>query len=248
MILPAKTFAILASVTLIACSPGSSSDSERADPAVSASTSAIVADDHFHPKGKAPSEHTKRILRDAAAGLPFDDDRDFEEYSRGFIAAADSKVIMADAGHVAWDMEKYGFVLENDALDSVHPSLLRQSKLNMNFGLYEVIPGIYQVRGFALANITFVKGDTGWIVFDPTEASESARAAKELLDEHVGELPVVAVVYSHNHGDHWAGVRGIVDEADVQAGRVQISATREFWDQAISEQVFAGNAMNRRMF
>jgi len=155
---------------------------------------------------------------------------------------------MADAGHVAWDMEKFDFVLEQDEFDSVHPSLLRQSKLNMNYGLYEVIPGIYQVRGFDLANITFIKGDTGWIVFDPLTASETARAAKELVDEHLGELPVVAVIYSHNHGDHWAGVRGIVDEADVRSGKVQIIAPRNFMQHAISEQVFAGNAMNRRMF
>ena len=244
----AKSFAVIASLALLACSPESSTSGENTEPTASTSTSAVVADDHFHPKGKAPSEHTKEVLREAAAGLPFDDDRDFEEYARGFIGAPDSKVIMADAGHVAWDMEKYGFVLENDELGSVHPSLLRQSKLNLNFGLYEVIPGIYQVRGFALANITFIKGDSGWIVFDPTEAAESARAAKELLDEHLGEMPVVAVVYSHNHGDHWGGVRGIVDGADVEAGRVQIIAPRDFMVHAIAENVYAGNAMNRRMF
>jgi len=96
--------------------------------------------------------------------------------------------------------------------------------------------------------MTFVEGDTGWIVFDPLTASETARAAKELVDEHLGERPVVAVIYSHNHGDHWAGVRGIVDEADVSAGDVQIIAPRDFMAYAISEQVFAGNAMNRRMF
>jgi len=208
----------------------------------------VSAQEHFHPKGKPPSEHTKEVLRAARATLPFDDDRDFEEYRRGFIAAPDSRTIEADAGHVAWDMEKFDFVLEQDDFDSIHPSLLRQSKLNMNYGLYEVIPGIYQVRGFALANITFIRGETGWIVFDPTEAAESARAAKELLDEHVAELPVVAVIYSHNHGDHWGGVRGIVDEADVSAGRVQIIAPRDFMEHAISEQVFAGNAMNRRLF
>ena len=204
--------------------------------------------DHFDPKGKLPSEHTKKVLEKARATLPFADKRDFEEYKRGFIAAPDYRKIMADAGHVAWDMEKFDFVLEQDEFDSVHPSLLRQSKLNMNYGLYEVIPGIYQVRGFDLANITFVKGDTGWIVFDPLTASETARAAKELVDEHLGELPVVAVIYSHNHGDHWAGVRGIVDEADVRSGKVQIIAPRNFMQHAISEQVFAGNAMNRRMF
>jgi alkyl sulfatase BDS1-like metallo-beta-lactamase superfamily hydrolase len=93
---------------------------------------------------------------------------------------------------------------------------VRQSQLNMNFGLYEVIPGIYQVRGFDLANITFIKGNTGWIVFDPMSAAETARAAKELVDKHLGERPVVAVVHSHNHGDHWGGVRGIVDEAELR--------------------------------
>ena len=149
---------------------------------------------HFDPKGKPPSEHTKAILKAAKAELPFSDTRDFDEYAKGFIAAPDSKIIEADAGHVAWDMERYNFLLEQDEFDSIHPSLVRQSQLNMNFGLYEVIPGIYQVRGFALANITFVKGETGWIVFDPTEAAESARAAKDLHDEHVEELPVVAVI------------------------------------------------------
>ena len=206
------------------------------------------AEEHFHPKGKPPSVHTIAKLKEAKAGLPFADKRDFDEQKKGFIAAPESKKIMADAGHAAWDLERFDFLLESDEFDSIHPSLTRQSKLNMNYGLYEVIPGIYQVRGFDLANITFIKGETGWIVFDPLTASETARAAKELVDEHLGERPVVAVIYSHNHGDHWAGVRGIVEEADVRAGKVQIIAPRDFMNHAISEQVFAGNAMNRRMF
>jgi alkyl sulfatase BDS1-like metallo-beta-lactamase superfamily hydrolase len=110
-----------------------------------------------------------------------------------------------------------------------------------------VIPGFYQVRGFDLANITFVQGKTGWIVFDPLTAAETAAAAKKLVDEHLGEKPVVAVVYSHSHADHWGGVRGIVDEADVRAGRVQIIAPRGFMQFAVSENIFAGNAMNRRL-
>lgn len=203
---------------------------------------------HFDPKGKAPSEFTKKILSDVKSTLPFNDKRDFEEQEKGFIAAPEYRKIMADAGHVAWDMEKFDFLLEQDEFESVHPSLVRQSKLNMNYGLYEVIPGIYQVRGFDLANITFVRGKTGWIVFDPLTAAETARAAKLLVDEQLGELPVVAVIYSHNHGDHWAGVRGIVDEADVRSGKVQIIAPIGFMHNAISEQVYAGNAMNRRLF
>jgi alkyl sulfatase BDS1-like metallo-beta-lactamase superfamily hydrolase len=240
----------VACLAVAGCSPADAPDPSASAPAAKAkaSSNSVLAKDHFHPKGKAPSEHTKRILIEARSDLPFSDKRDFEEYAKGFIAAPDSKIIEADAGHVAWDMERFNFLLEQDEFDSIHPSLVRQSQLNMNFGLYEVIPGIYQVRGFALANITFVRGETGWIVFDPTEASESARAAKDLLDEHVEELPVVAVIYSHNHGDHWAGVRGIVDEADVRSGKVPIIAPRDFMKHAIAENMYAGNAMNRRMY
>ncbi len=228
-------------LVVVACSP---SDTTVAD----AETSAAASVDHFHPKGKPPSEHTIRVLQEARSDLPFADDRDFEEQQRGFIAAPESKKIMADAGHVAWDLERFDFLLESDDFESIHPSLVRQSKLNMNFGLYEVSPGIYQVRGFDLSNITFVRGETGWIVFDPLISAETARAAKELVDEHLDVLPIVAVVYSHSHGDHWGGVRGIVDEADVQAGTVQIIAPRDFMSYAIAENVSAGNAMNRRLF
>jgi len=204
---------------------------------------------HFHPKGKPPSEHTIKVLEQARTTLPFADKRDFEEQSKGFIAAPDSMKIMADAGHVAWDMERYQFLATGEDFDSIHPSLQRQAVLNLNFGLYEVLKDkIYQVRGFDLANITFVRGKTGWIVFDPTTAAETARAGLELVDKHLGKLPVVAVIYSHSHADHFAGVRGIVDEADVRSGKVQIIAPRDFMDHAISENVYAGNAMNRRLF
>ena len=107
---------------------------------------------------------------------------------------------------------------------------------------------IYQVRGFDLANISFIKSDTGWIVFDTLTAKETAAAALKLINEQLGERPVVAVVYSHTHGDHFGGVRGVVDEADVKSGKVKLIAPVGFMHHALSENVFAGNAMNRRMY
>jgi alkyl sulfatase BDS1-like metallo-beta-lactamase superfamily hydrolase len=204
---------------------------------------------HFHPKGKAPSKFTMDLLNKSRADLPFADTRDFEEQKKGLIAPMKEMKIMADAGHVAWDMERFQFLEKQDDFDSIHPSLLRQSVLNNNYGLYEVIPGIYQVRGFDLSDITFVRGKTGWIVFDPLVSAEPVRAAWKLFQDHVGEgLPVSAVIFSHTHGDHWGGVRGIVDEADVRSGKVPLIAPIDFMDHTISENVYAGNAMNRRLF
>ena len=141
------------------------------------STSVIAAPEgHFDPKGKAPSKHTIAVLEEARASLPFADKRDFDEQKKGFMAAPATSTIKADAGHVAWDLERFNWLMESENFDSIHPSLVRQSKLNMNNGLYEVVPGFYQVRGFDLANVTFVKGKTGWIVFDPLTAAELARA------------------------------------------------------------------------
>ena len=204
---------------------------------------------HFHPKGKAPSKHTLEVLRKAREGLPFADTRDFDEQKKGLIANMPDLQIKADAGHIAWDMKRFQFLDEQDEFDSIHPSLLRISKLNNNYGLYEVIPGIYQVRGVDLSDITFIRGKTGWIVFDPLVSAEPVRAAWELFQKHVGEgLPVVAIIYSHTHGDHWGGVRGLVSEDDVRSGKVQIIAPVDFMNFTISENVYAGNAMNRRLF
>ncbi len=131
---------------------------------------------HFDPKGKMPSKFTIELQNGLRKTLPFEDKRDFEEAKKGFIAAPPYKQIMAEAGNVAWDMGSYEFLLEGKDFDSVHPSLQRQAILNMAYGLYEVLPGkIYQVRGFDLANISFIKGDTGWIVFDPLTARKPPR-------------------------------------------------------------------------
>jgi alkyl sulfatase BDS1-like metallo-beta-lactamase superfamily hydrolase len=223
--------------------------------AIAAGGGAVLSDPgamegrHFDPKGKLPSSYTIEQQERLRAAMPFEDRRDFDEASRGFIAAPPYKQIMADAGNVAWDMASYEFLLQGKDFDSIHPSLQRQAILNMAYGLYEVLPGrIYQVRGYDLANISFIKGDTGWIVFDPLTAKETARAALEFINEKLGARPVVAVVYSHSHADHYGGVRGVVDEADVRSGKVPVIAPIGFMEHAIAENVYAGNAMNRRMF
>jgi len=141
---------------------------------------------HFHPKGKLPSEFTIEAQKQQRGSLPFSDRRDFDEAKKGFVAAPDYKQIMAEAGHVAWDMASYEFLLQGKDFDSIHPSLQRQAILNMAYGLYEVLPGkIYQVRGYDLANISFIKSDTGWIVFDPLTAKETAAAALKFINEQV---------------------------------------------------------------
>jgi len=203
---------------------------------------------HFHPKGKLPSSYTIEIQKHQREILPFADKRDFDEQKKGFIAAPEYKQIMAEAGNVAWDMGSYEWLLQGKDFDSIHPSLQRQAILNMNYGLYEVIPGIYQVRGYDLANITFIKGGTGWIVFDPLTAKETAAAALKFINEQLGERPVVAVVYSHSHADHFGGVRGVASIEDVNSGKIKIIAPVGFMENAVAENVYAGNAMNRRLF
>jgi len=146
--------------------------------------------------------------------------------------------------------QHYLVTVEDREFDSIHPSLLRQSRLNQNYGLYQVIDGIYQVRGFDLSDISFVRGKTGWIVIDPLVSAEVVRAAWKLFQEHVGEgLPVSAVIYSHSHGDHWGGARGLpLNAEDLRSGKVEVIAPRDFMNHTISENVYAGNAMNRRLF
>jgi len=203
---------------------------------------------HFDALGKPASKFTLELRNGQKASLPFADKRDFDEAKKGFIAEPSYTKIMADAGHVAWDMGSYGWLLTGKDFETIHPSLQRQAVLNMGYGLYEVVPGrIYQVRGYDLANISFIKGDTGWIIYDPLTAAETSRAALAFINEKLGKRPVVAVVYSHSHGDHFGGVRGVVDEADVKSGKVMLIAAEGFMEAAVSENVFAGTAMNRRM-
>lgn len=198
--------------------------------------------------GKPATEATKRANAQMAKSLDFNDKQDFEDAERGLIARPDKLVVKDDGGRVVWDMESYKAFIGNDkpAPDTVNPSLWRNAQLNMNNGLFKVTDRVYQVRGYDLSNITFVQGDTGWIVGDPLISPETAKAAYELVTQNLGKRPIVAVIYTHSHADHYGGVRGIVDEADVKAGKVKIIAPEHFVEEAVSENVIAGNAMGRR--
>ncbi len=195
---------------------------------------------------KAASEQTQKVLRQARSQLPFNDQQDFLEQRRGFVASPDFSEIRAADGSLVWSMQQYDFVHDDDAAQAVHPSLLRQARLNTAFGLYQVTERIYQVRGFDLSNITFIQSDNGWIVMDPLLSQETASAALRFINSQLGQRPVVAVIYSHSHADHFGGVRGVVNQAEVDSGRVQIIAPDGFMHHAIAENVYAGNAMNRR--
>ena len=178
-------------------------------------------------------------------GLPFDDTRDFDDADRGFIAALQPCVVKAADGRVVWDNDVYAF-LSGDAPTSVHPSLWRQSTLAAKQGLYEVVEGIYQVRGMDLSNVTFIEGDAGVIVVDPLICTETAAAALALYRAHRGDRTVTAVIYTHSHVDHFGGVLGVINQADVDAGKVVVIAPEGFTQHAVQENVYAGTAMTRR--
>jgi alkyl sulfatase BDS1-like metallo-beta-lactamase superfamily hydrolase len=178
--------------------------------------------------------------------LPFSDRQDFDDAQRGFVATLPDATIPGPAGNDAWTLKPYGFLSADSAPPTVNPSLWRQAQLNMHHGLFQVTERIYQIRGFDLANMTLIEGETGVIVVDTLTSIEGARAGLELYRKHRGPRPVTAVLYTHTHGDHWGGARGVVSDEDVRDGRVPIIAPNLFMEFAVSENVIAGYAMLRR--
>ena len=191
----------------------------------------------------SPTDHT----RHHNAAVPFDFDADdFERSTRGLIAQITDGVILDTKGSTTWDMRRYGFLADDAPVDSVHPSLWRQARLNAAHGLFEVAPGCWQARGYDISNITFIEGQSGWIVIDPLTSETSAAACLRLANDTLGERPVTAVIYTHSHLDHYGGVLGVVSRADVDAGRTQIIAPDGFMREVVAENVIAGPAMLRR--
>ncbi len=194
---------------------------------------------------EAPSAATIKAQAQLKKTLPFEDRQDFDFATRGYLGTLSDPVIRRADGAVAWDLTAYDFV-EGDAPDTVNPSLWRQAQLLSKSGLFQVSETIWQVRGFDVSNITFIKGQTGWIVIDPLTTAEVAKAAYALVTEKLGARPIVAVIYTHSHTDHFGGVKGVISQADVDAGKVQVIAPHGFLEEAVSENVIAGVAMSRR--
>jgi alkyl sulfatase BDS1-like metallo-beta-lactamase superfamily hydrolase len=199
--------------------------------------------------GELPKDASASVVNQHAAtraALPFSDTSDFDDASRGFLGTLENARIASEQGRVVWSLEPYGFLSGVEAPPTVDPSLWRQSRLNMNHGLFEVVPGVYQVRGLDIANMTLVEGDSGVIVVDTLTSIEGAQAAMELYFEHRGRRPVAAVIFTHTHTDHWGGARGVIDDEMLASGRVPIIAPDLFMEHAVSENIIAGPAMLRR--
>lgn len=199
---------------------------------------------------KEATKTTKMAQERVLNALPFSDQQDFEDARRGFIAAP-TLPLRDEKGVPVWNLAPYEFLKREQAPDTVNPSLWRQARLNMEHGLYKVTDRIYQVRGLDLSNMTLVEGDTGLIVIDSLLSKENAAAALELYYAQVPapdgkRRPIKAVIYSHSHADHYGGVKGVIDEKDVQNGNVAVLAPEGFLEEAVSENVLAGNAMKRR--
>lgn len=194
------------------------------------------------------SEFTKKINQALLGELPFDYTKDFEDAARGFIAPLNNGgKVAAEDGRVVYDAGVLDFVQEGaPAPETVNPSLWRNAQLIKKGGLFKVVDRLYQVRGQDLSNLTIVEGDTGLILMDPLVSPETARAALELYFEHRPRKDVVAMIHSHSHVDHYGGVKGVIDEADVKAGKVRVIAPVGFLEAAVSENVLAGTAMSRR--
>jgi alkyl sulfatase BDS1-like metallo-beta-lactamase superfamily hydrolase len=202
---------------------------------------AFTAPASAQPASVQPADALAEVRRLVAQ----DDGEDLALATRGFIATRKDPVIRKPNGAPAFDLSAYDF-LDGAAPQTVNPSLWRQAKVLTRHGLYKVSDRIYQVRGFDVSTVSFIDAGEGWIVVDPLTTVEVARAARELVDEHLGAKPILAVIYSHSHVDHYGGAGGIVSAADAASGKVQVIAPDGFLEHAVSENIIAGPAMLRR--
>lgn len=214
-------------------------------PVLLATTSPAIANTQPNLNAKPASAATIDAQKANAASLPAEDGRDALFADQGFIATRADPIIKTSDGKPVWNLEAYGW-MDGEAPATVNPSLWRHMKLLRKHGLYKVSDGIWQVRGFDVSNMTVVQGQTGWILIDPLTTKEAAAAALELVNQQLGTRPVIGVIYSHSHADHYGGVRGVIEDADARSGKVAVVAPEHFIEEASSENVLAGPAMSRR--
>src|SRR5262245_9065358 len=196
------------------------------------------------PKNATAATHA--LNRAVLDTLPFADTQDFEDARRGLIGSLPEMEISNETGRVVWSLKEYSFLAAEEAPPTVNPSLWRQARLNMHHGLFRVTDRLYQIRGFDISNMTIIEGERGLVVIDPLISTEVARAGLDLYFAHRPRRPVTAVIYTHSHVDHFGGVRGVVDEAAVKTGEVEIIAPAGFMEEMVSENVLAGTPMIRR--
>jgi alkyl sulfatase BDS1-like metallo-beta-lactamase superfamily hydrolase len=213
---------------------------ERPQPGA-AEPAALAPDAQGHT---APTRFTEDANAAVVRELPLADPQDFEDARRGLVASDPDVVVAGPGGEPIWDTRDYAFV-KGDPPSSVNPSLWRQAKLDDLHGLFQVAEGIHQVRGYDISNLTVIQGRTGWIVVDPLATRETAAAALALARRHLGEAPIVAVIFTHSHVDHFGGIEGVLPDEASRAG-VRIVAPQGFLEEATSENVIAGAAMGRR--
>jgi alkyl sulfatase BDS1-like metallo-beta-lactamase superfamily hydrolase len=211
---------------------------------ITIAASSSIAQGQVAPKGPEPA--TLKANADLAKTLPFANRQDFDDAMRGFVGTIPDALVPGTGPRPAWTMKPYDFLKQSEPADSVNPSLWRQAQLNTIHGLFKVTERVYQVRGFDIANMTIIEGDTSLIIIDVLLTTETARAALELYYQHRPKKPVGTVIYSHSHGDHFGGVKGVISEADVAAGKVQVLAPAGFLEAVAGESVMAGTAMSRR--
>ena len=242
-----KTALILISIilfTLSACGTQSETD--------------MVAELGLNAEIKEATQHTVEVNSALYSKLDFEDTSEYENATKGLIAAPETLELKDADGNIVWSQKAYSFVDNYEkAPDTVNPSLWENTKNNHAYGLFEVVEGIYQVRGYDMANLTVIEGETGWIVFDPLMGVECSAAAMQLVNDNLGERPIKAVIISHSHVDHYGGIAGVISnekaadmnlsiDEQLASGKIPIIVPEGFEKHAVEENVYAGKAMGRR--
>lgn len=264
-----KILALLMSIILLSLSSCAENNAEQTDEDTGITTALenetepsqqtdITQELGLNTETKGASYHTAQINSAVYSFLDFENTEEYENATKGLIDAPKILELKDEKGNVIWSQEAYSFLDDYEkAPDTVNPSLWENTRNNHAYGLFEVCDGIYQVRGYDMANLTLIEGDTGWIVFDPLMSVECTQAAMELVEKNLGERPVKAVIISHCHVDHYGGIKGVMKsdekadeyltiEEQISSGKIPIIVPEGFTEHAVSENVYAGKAMGRR--